>query len=136
MTDLVRRTAPMSALALATALTLTACSTDSDYHYGKLQLELGNYQKAYGYLKESSDPRAEELLASLVYVPLTWSSFPRAYCSPRRALPLWIYPMDFVLTCAKTEMVMPFPSLLADTSGHTMLPFLMEHLFIRKNMTA
>ena len=60
-------------LSILLILSLTACSTDSDYHYGKLQLELGNYQKAYGYLKESSDPRAEELLASLVYVPLTYT---------------------------------------------------------------
>ena len=60
-------------LSILLILSLTACSTDSDYHYGKLQLELGNYQKAYGYLKESADPRAEELLASLVYVPLTYT---------------------------------------------------------------
>ena len=60
-------------------LSLTACGggpecdlplpEDADYRYGTEQLELGNLAKAYGYFKDSADPRAAEMLEKFVFVP-------------------------------------------------------------------
>lgn len=61
-------------------LSLTACGgrcdcyslplpEDADYRYGTEQLELGNLAKAYGYFKDSADPRAAEMLEHFVFVP-------------------------------------------------------------------
>lgn len=51
-------------------LSVSACAqTDDAYRQGMEQLESGNYAKAYGYFKESADPRAAEELERLVFVP-------------------------------------------------------------------
>lgn len=70
-------------------LSLTACGgrracdplplpEDADYRYGTEQLELGNLAKAYGYFKDSADPRAAEMLEHFVFVP-TKSAVQRSY---------------------------------------------------------
>lgn len=57
--------------AVCLLLSVSACTQTGDaYSDGMEQLKIGNYEKAYAYLKESSDPRAAEELERLVFVPL------------------------------------------------------------------
>ncbi len=53
-------------------LSMAACGQKQDtaYQEGQVEIKNGNYEKAYGYFKESVDPRAAEELARFVFVPL------------------------------------------------------------------
>lgn len=63
-------------LAVLLLLSLTACGKtdlleEANYRYGMEQLGLGNFAKAYDYFRDSTDPRAAEMLEKFVFVPTT-----------------------------------------------------------------
>ena len=63
-------------LAALLLLSLTACGKtdlleEANYRYGMEQLGLGNFAKAYDYFRDSTDPRAAEMLEKFVFVPTT-----------------------------------------------------------------